>query len=235
MRAGVVVFARMSSSRLPGKALRDLAGRPLLGRVLDRLRIGAPGWPLVVATSDRADDDAIADFAEKETTPVFRGSLDDVASRAVACADREGYSCFARVSGDSPFVDGNLVDRMIRRHLDHRPDLTTNVFPRSFPPGASVEVIDVDVLRSTISAMSADEREHVTAHFYANPRRFRIENMPAPDGRYGGVALTVDSPEDMARARRIAQRLGQNYDSASLDKIVEIARAVDREQAAAHE
>ena len=100
---GIIVFVRYDSRRLPGKALCGLGGRPLLGRVLDRARLVPGGHPIVVATSDRAVDEPVATFTRSENVEVFRGSADDVAARALACAEAFGFVSFARICGDSPF------------------------------------------------------------------------------------------------------------------------------------
>jgi spore coat polysaccharide biosynthesis protein SpsF len=229
---GIVVFARLDSRRLPGKALRDLAGRPLLGRVLDRLRAVEPRLPIVVATSDRALDDPIAAFAEVEGAALFRGAADDVLGRAHACAEAFGFSAIVRISGDSPFIDPALIERCVAQFEAALPrlDLVTNIMPKSFPPGVSVEVIATEVLRRmTRDAVAADEREHVTPYLYRNAARFRIENLAAPDGRYRGVSLTVDEPRDLDRAAWIAATLGARAAEASLDEIVALARRFDAE------
>jgi spore coat polysaccharide biosynthesis protein SpsF len=232
MPLGLVVFARLDSRRLPGKALRDVAGRPLLGRVLDRARAVKPALPVVVATSDRALDDPIVAFAEAEGVSTFRGAADDVLGRALACAEAFGFSAMVRISGDSPFIDPALIQKCVARFEAARPglDLVTTIMPRTFPPGTSVEVIATKTLRRVaIDAVAADEREHVTPFFYRNASCFCIENLAAPDGRYQGVALTVDEPRDLDRVVRIATALGAGAAVASLDEIVALARRFDAE------
>lgn len=230
MPLGLVVFARLDSRRLPGKALCDVAGRPLLGRVLDRVRTVEPGLSVVVATSDRALDDPIAAFAEAENVETFRGSTDDVLGRALTCAEALGFSAIVRVSGDSPFIDPALIQRCVARFEAATPglDLVTNIMPKTFPPGVSVEVIATEALRRMArEAVAADEREHVTPYLYRNAPRFRIENLAALDGRYQGVSLTVDAPRDLDRAAWIAAALGTRAAAAPLDEIVALARRFD--------
>ena len=232
MPLGLVVFARLDSRRLPGKALRDIASRPLLGRVLDRVRAAKPARPIVVATSDRALDDPLAAFAEAEGVALFRGDADDVLGRALACAEAFGFSAIVRISGDSPFIDPALIQRSVARFEAATPgvDLVTNIMPKSFPPGMSVEVIATEAVRRMAQdAVAADEREHVTSYLYRNASRFRIENVAAPDGRYHGVSLTVDELRDLDRAAWIAATLGARAADASLDEIVALARRFDAE------
>ena len=222
----ILVFARLDSRRLPGKTMTPLAGRPILGRVVDRLRRVAGSPAIVVATSDRALDDPIAAFAKSEGVDVFRGTLDDVARRAHDCALARGFKAIVRISADSPFIDPAVIGAVIARFRQGDADLATNVFPRSYPPGVSVEVLATEALGRML-ALTDDggDREHVTRYIYAHADRFRIANVTVGDDRYSGVGLTVDTPDDLVRAAWIAGRLGTDLASASLDRTVALARA----------
>ncbi len=225
----LVVFARHDSRRLPGKVLMDIGGRAMLGRVIDRLRLVRGGGPIVVATSARALDDPVAAYAESEDVGAFRGAAENVAARALACAEANGFTCFVRISGDSPFIDPEIVARLIERHLTLDLDLATNVWPRSFPAGASAEVISTQAMRRACAEMDDDEEsEHVTRYFYRHPDAFRIFNLSAPDDRYAGVRLAVDDGDDLERATWIAERLEDPAEAAQLDDIVALARAWQR-------
>ncbi len=230
MSAGVIVLARFDSRRLRGKALLDIAGRPLLGHVLDRTRCIRMNATIIVATTDRPIDDPIADFACNEGFFVFRGDANDVARRCLRCAETFHLARFARVSGDSPFFDPDLVDRCFGLHERERLDVVTNVMPRTYPPGASTEIVARDALSRLIEEThDPDDREHVTRYFYRRPERFRIRNVAAPDGRYVGVRLTVDGPRDLDRAAWIVSRLPEPVARASLDDIVALARQWDKD------
>ncbi len=219
----IIVFARRDSRRLPGKALLDLGGRPLLGRVLDRLKRVGHEVEIVVATSDRPVDDPIADFAAREGVAIFRGAAADVAGRALACCAAFGANAFVRISGDSPFIDPGIVARVMECFAAKRPDLATNVFPRTYPPGMSVEVISVAALERAATAMTtAEEREHVTLYLYREAKAFRILNLRA-ERNYGDIRLTVDTPAELERARRIVRSLGPAAASAPLETIVRLA------------
>lgn len=227
---GVVVFGRMDSRRLPGKMLRRIAGRTLLNHVIDRAR-GIPGnLPLAVATSERPVDDAIVRACEREGVAVFRGPAEDVAARAVACAEVHGFGAFVRLCGDSPFYDGVLAGETAAMHARTNADVSTNVFPRSFPPGVSVEVVKTDALRRVL-ALTAEpaDREHVTRYFYRHPGDFHIESIAAPDGRYDGVELTVDTPRDLECADWIMSRLVERRVEPTLDRVASLARQWRRE------
>lgn len=221
---GLLVFARMDSSRLPGKALHDVAGRPLLGRVVDRARRVGQSYPVVIATTDRAMDDPIAAFAEAEGLPVFRGATEDVANRAVACAETHRFHSFVRISGDSPFIDPDLIREMIQIHREKDMDICTNIFPRTFPPGNSIEVIATQAMRQACESLTeCDEREHVTPYFYRHPEKFTIHNVSIQDEFNTEVRLTVDQPKDMDKTVWIIQQLGDSPETAPFDQIVRLA------------
>lgn len=227
----ILILARFSSRRLPGKALCDIAGRPLLGRVIDRMRQVRGHPAIVVATSEQPDDDAIAKFADEQGVAVFRGALNDVAGRCLAAAEAHGFDCLARVSGDSPFICPEIVGLAIDRFFRDGPDLETNVFPRSYPTGISIEVMATATLRRLLDATQADEdREHVTRYIYANPDQFVIDNFSALDDRYQGLQLTVDTVLDLQRARWICGQLAARAATAPLDDIAALARRWETEQ-----
>ena len=205
MKTGLVIFVRFDSRRLPGKALRMLAGKPLLSHVIERAA-AVGDYPIIVATSDRTIDDRIAAFALAASVQVFRGSAEDVLGRANACVRSFGLDCLVRVCGDSPFFDSALAARML---ADARPgqfDLLTNVWPRTFPKGLSVETIAAEALAAAAAAASVDEREHMTQHFYAHPQRFRIANYASGNPAFADCSLAVDTEADLARASWIYER-----------------------------
>jgi spore coat polysaccharide biosynthesis protein SpsF len=209
----IIVFARFDSSRLPGKALKQVAGKLLLDRVIDRCRATPGSPPVIIATSDRSTDDPIAQHVSARGEELFRGAAEDVAGRALACANAHGLDRFARVSGDSPFIDPTLIARCIARSNDGGADLTTNVFPRTYPVGVSVEVITTPAMFRIVQATDdPEDREHVTRYAYRHPELFHLDNVSAPDDRYSGVSLSVDTPADYNKACWIFETHGDDID-----------------------
>lgn len=207
MTVGAIVQARMSSRRLPGKVLRPLGGRPLLDHLIDRLERRA-GMPVLLATSRDPSDDPVAGYARARGLDLFRGALDDVVGRFREAASSKGWDAFARVCGDSPFLDPALVARGAALYRAGDADVVTNVHPRSFPKGQSVEIVRVEALRRVdAAATDADDREHLTRFFYRHPDRFRILNFSNDEDR-SGESLCVDTPEDWDRAERLLRRAG---------------------------
>lgn len=221
MRIASVVFARMDSRRLPGKVLLPIAGRPMLAHVLDRVRRAR--FPVIVATSDRPIDDPVAALAAREGLPSFRGDADDVAGRALACMAAHRLDALIRISADSPFIDPQLIEAVAELFASHPvAEIATNVHPRSYPPGESVELIARAALKRIVAeARDPADHEHVTRYAYAHPELFHIVNHAA-SGAYDGIALTVDTPQDLARSEWM---FAHGADAAaSLDAVVALAR-----------
>jgi spore coat polysaccharide biosynthesis protein SpsF len=175
----------------------------------------------VVATSSHPSDDAVAGYCADARVACFRGDLDDTAGRLVAAAEWASFEAFARVSGDSPLLDPRIVDRAIRLHRDTpRADLVTNVMPRTFPVGESVEVIATDLLRTTSAVFERpSHREHVTQYFYEHADDFDIVNFSwSRDESH--VRLAVDTVEDAERVEEVLSRLGERAAEASLEEIL---------------
>jgi spore coat polysaccharide biosynthesis protein SpsF (cytidylyltransferase family) len=220
----VVVQARMSSARLRGKVLAPVAGRPLLGYLLERLALARrPGFT-VVATSDEPEDDAVAALAADAGVRVHRGPLADVAGRLAAVAARFELDALVRVSGDSPLLDPAIVDRGIELYEAGDVDLVTNVFPRSFPVGQSVEVMSRGALERVLAETSGPEdREHVTSWIYANHERFRIVNF-GHERDESAIRLAVDSDEDLRRIERIVAAMSAPHTEYGLLELLRLER-----------
>lgn len=225
-RVVAVVAVRMSSRRLPGKAMRPLLGRPVLGHVVDRLRRARGLDGLWIATSGGSDDDPVADWASAEGVDLYRGPLADLAARILGAGRAAGADAVVRISGDSPLIDPALVGRAVRMYRTGTAELVTNVFPRrSHPIGQSVEVIAVAALARACAAMTeASEREHVTPWFYADPSRARIASFEAASP-HPTLQLSVDTPGDLARVEALLRRLQGEPAAHGLDAIMAAATA----------
>lgn len=218
----------MDSSRLPGKALLPLAGMPLITRVHQRLRQILPGISIVLATTQRSCDDPLAEAFQRMGGLVYRGGTEetnDVASRFVSAARLCEADYALRVNGDSPFPSGELFEAA-RSLLGDGIDLVTNIMPRSYPYGVSIEAVRVATLAQKLPHLSAAEREHVTAVFYAHPEDFRIKALPPCQWETCPLRLTVDEREDLGRMEQIFSHLGDNPELASLPEIIAAARRV---------
>jgi spore coat polysaccharide biosynthesis protein SpsF len=185
----------------------------VLGRVLDRVDSAQTVSRVIVATSRHDSDDSIAAFCAEEETHCFRGSLHDVTGRLLAAADESRAPTFVRISGDSPVIDPQLIDHAVGVFHQRRPDLVTNVFPRTFPAGQSVEVIATESLRRLWLQQrelgnAADLNEHVTKGFYVSPDSWNIVNI-ASDVPGPHPSLAVDTPDDLSRLDGLVRRLSE--------------------------
>lgn len=220
MRVGAVIQARMSSSRLPGKVLHPVLGRPLLGYLLDRLRCLHDVDLIAVTTSTGPDDDAVARFCAREEVPCHRGSLDDVALRYLDAAHAFRLDAVVRVTGDSPLLDPELVRHAVRLYRRDPADLVTNVLHRSFPRGQSVEVLSAAALaRAYLLMRDPADREHVTRYFYQHPEEWRIVEFQAPVAT-PTLQLSVDEPQDLARFASLVARMEREPQSYGWEEIV---------------
>ena len=205
----------MSSTRLPGKVLT------LLPFVVERLQHATRLDGIVVATSTEEADDPVATLAADLGAGVHRGPLDDVAGRVLAAAKASGLDAFVRVSADSPLLDQALVDEAVEL-FDVDVDLVTNVAPRSFPHGMSVEVVSVAALAGAHPRMTPEDREHVTPILYRGG--FRIRSFThEPD--LSDVQLAVDTPDDLERLCGFVEAMTRPHWDYTLDDVLALAAA----------
>lgn len=202
-----VLQARMSSSRLPGKVLREILGQPMLARQIERLRRASRLTELVVATSTRPEDDAIAACCQTIGAACHRGPLDDVLARFLGALAAAGEpKTFLRLTADCPLADWSLIDRCVAAHEASGADLTHTSRDWTFPKGLDVEVCETAALvEAGRQAKDPYEREHVTPYIYRHPERFRLHDLTRdPPLRY---RWTVDTPEDFAFVDAVYQAL----------------------------
>lgn len=207
MRTVAIVQARMGSTRLPGKILKDLAGETMLGRVVRRLRGAKQIDEVLIATTDSPTDDAIVAECQRYSIAVFRGHQDDVLDRYFEAAKFTGAEVVVRVTSDCPLIDPEITERTIRAFMDHSPDYASNTIVRTFPRGLDTEVVSMAALtRAWQEARRPYEREHVTPYILEHPEEFVLLPVVG-DQDYSAHRWTVDMPEDLEFVRAIYNRL----------------------------
>jgi spore coat polysaccharide biosynthesis protein SpsF len=200
-----VIQARFGSRRFPGKVLEEFHGKKVLAHVLEAAGQACGRENTILATSDQSQDDAVANFAEKEGWAVHRGSLEDVWSRFRDIAATSGADWIVRICADSPLMSTPLIRTMIQLV---RPDLDliTNIHPRTFPRGQSVEIIHQRLFREEFFfPQTSSDREHVTPHLYRIPS-LRILNHLSPLGDQSREAWSVEEPGDIERLEKLCRR-----------------------------
>ena len=209
-RAVVIVQARMGSSRLPGKVLLDLAGAPMLDRVLARCA-AIPGVDeVVVATSELPGDDPLADHVSGLGFRCFRGSESDVLSRYAGAARMAEAHIVMRVTSDCPLLSPAVSGRVLAalRDADGGLDYVNNTLTPTYPRGLDTEAFTAAALyRADAEATLPRDREHVTPYLYLEPGRFRTGCVSGSQDR-SSLRWTVDTADDLAMVRALVTAAG---------------------------
>lgn len=203
---GLVVQARMGSTRLPGKVLRPIAGSPLLAHVIGRLSPLRETWPVVVATTVHNRDDPIVKWCQENGVATFRGSEPDVLDRYVQCARTFGFMHVVRLTADNPFTDIAELERLVQLHLDRGLDYTHSF--GMMPLGVGCEIFSWSALeRSHREGQAPHHREHVNEYILEHPEAFRIGVLNVPPEKHAPwLRLTVDTEDDWRRADALARQ-----------------------------
>lgn len=225
MKVVGVILARMASSRLPGKPLIRVAGTEIIQLVLERARLAQGLDEIVIATTDGVEDDEIANWAKAADVRCWRGSSSDVASRLLNAAVAENASYVARINSDSPFLQPGLITQAICEAKKESHDLVTNLLPRTFPYGVSVELLKVSTLNRIVNLFDKGDREHVTRFFYNNSSKFQINNLSAEGKHDIGLRLVIDTKEDLFTVQSLARACNSDLSSLSLREIEDFYHA----------
>ena len=195
-----IIQARTSSKRFNNKILFPIYGTPLIGHVVEKLRKSKKIKQIIVATSNHKTDNKLIKYLKKEKIKFFKGDLNNVARRLYKLAQSKKAKYFVRISGDSPLIDYKLVDEALEILYKNKKeyDLVTNVFPRTFPRGQSVEIIKTETLGKNLKKFSKLEQEHVTVYFYKNYKNYLIKNFTFKN-KTKIMKLSIDTKEDLVK------------------------------------
>jgi spore coat polysaccharide biosynthesis protein SpsF len=212
----------MASTRLPGKVLMDINGKPMLLRVIERIKHSKLNQKIIIATSINKEDDEIYDFARSEHIDVFRGSQSDVLHRYYKAAENFNVDVIVRVTADCPLIDPYVMDLVIQGFLDNNKTIVTNagidLDKRTYPRGLDVEVFSFDAL--LLANKKADQkyqREHVTPYLYQDINGVSIvmNNDNLSNHRW-----TVDTLEDMEFIRKVYSGFDSELDNLDYKNII---------------
>ncbi len=225
-RVGVVVQARMGSSRLPGKVLRPIAGKPLLHRLCDRVKLSRLADMVVVATSVNPADQEIEDACRLWGIPVFRGPEKDVATRFLGAARAFGLTAMVRVTADNPLADPEGIDRIIEVFERERPCIVYSCHRLGYPMGIGAELVSLSALEIfDRELVSPDDREIFPYVARNQPERWRSMMVDAPPSLFRPqYFLTVDYPEDLELMNMIYDHFG-GRDDVRLSEIIQFLDA----------
>jgi len=204
-KIGAIIQARMTSTRLPGKVLMDIEGKPMLWHVVNRLKFSEKLDDIILAIPNTKKNNILEKFAKDNKVKYFRGSEEDVLSRYYKTAKKFKCDLIVRITSDCPLIDPQIVDLVIEKHLKLNADYTSNTLKRTFPRGLGVEVFNFKVLKKAQKEAKEDyQREHVTPYIYEHPEIFELQNIEAKGKfRRPDLRLTVDTKEDLQLIKEI--------------------------------
>ncbi len=223
-----IIQARYSSNRLPGKVLKKIFGITVLKRVINQVKKSKKISKIIVATSKHSTDKKIINFCNKNKIHCISGPLNNVFKRFYSIIVHEDCKSFVRISADSPLIDPSLIDKAVTLFKKNRYDIVTNVFPRTFPKGFSVEVVNSKLILDFLSNIKKKRhQEHLTSFFYDNFKNFKIKNFYNKIN-ISNINFSIDSFADFIRAKNILKFCkNKNY---SLDYILLIYKKLLNEK-----
>jgi spore coat polysaccharide biosynthesis protein SpsF len=219
-----ILQARFGSTRLPGKVLRPILGKPMLGRQLERVAHASTVDKLIVATTLDASDNAIQELCATAGITCFRGDRDDLLDRFYQASKPFKPKHVVRLTGDCPLLDSTLIDGVVQFYLDGSYDYASNAIRPTFPDGLDVEVFGFRALVEAWSeAKLPSQREHVTSFIYSQPERYRIGHFMS-DNDLAHLRWTVDEVEDFDLVHRIYEDLypkNPNFKTSDILQLIE--------------
>ena len=219
-----IVEARFASTRLPGKVLLPIVGKPMLALMIERLQRARTIDEIVIATSANPADDAIALLATDMGAHVFRGSEEDVLDRVVKAAQSRNADIIVETTGDCPLIDPGIVDKVVGDFLMGGADFVSNVLPHTTPRGTDVRVFWAkDLAEINVRSQDPADHEHVSLHFWEHSERYRCRNVETdlPEAA-AHLRLTVDESADLELVREVYQRLYSSNPAFSLADVLQL-------------
>ncbi len=228
---GTIIQARVSSTRLPQKVIKKIEGKTVLEHVILRTeRIKTYNYnKLILATTDKKDDDILENIAKKLNVFVFRGAESDVLDRYYQTAKLFKIDPIMRITADCPFLDPKIAEKVLDFYFQGDYDFVSNIHPPTFPDGMDVEIFNFKSLeKSWREAELLSEREHLTSYILKNPKIFRIGNVTYNNKDLSGLRLTLDEKEDLILIRKIYKELYNKNPFFGLEEILELFRRKPR-------
>jgi spore coat polysaccharide biosynthesis protein SpsF len=226
VKTAAIVQARMTSTRLPGKIVRPILGRPTLELLIERLRRASSVEDVIVATTANATDDNVEELCRKIGAGCFRGSEDDVLDRVLSAAHQYDVGLIVEITGDCPLIDPAVVDQLVAMYREGGSDYCANVMKRTFPRGLDTQVFPTSVLEE-VARLTDDpvDHEHVSLYIYNHPERFRLRNLESglPE-EFWDLRLTVDTPQDFDLIRQIYEELYPDNPAFGLDDVIALIK-----------
>ncbi|MBF0540389.1 MAG: glycosyltransferase family protein [Nitrospirae bacterium] len=216
MKIGAIVEARMTSSRLPGKIMLPIIGKPALELLIERLRQCKKIDKIIIATTTNHCDEVIVDLAKRCDVGYYRGSELDVLERVYLSAIENSIEVVVEVTSDCPLVDPYIVSEAIEIFESQRYDYVSNIIKRTFPRGLDVQIFKTSVLEDVHNTTKdLVDREHAALHIYEHPEKYKLWNFMTDTGyELESQRLTLDTPEDYFVIRAIFEGLYEKTNGA---------------------
>ena len=222
MKILTIIQARISSTRLPAKIMLDLAGKPIILRMIERLKPSKLCGEIIIATTNLPIDNLIRNICKENNIECYSGHPTDLLDRHMKCANYYNGDLILKIPSDCPLIDYKIVDKCILKALESNADYTSNIHSHNYPDGQDVEVIKFDALKEAFeNAKDNIEREHTTPYIWSKPDFFKLEEIdsPFPIDSFNRYRLTLDYIEDYWLISEIFKSLNKN--NFSLKEIVD--------------
>lgn len=229
----IVIQARAGSSRLPGKILLPLKGKPLLIRLAERVASSKTNKNIIVATTENKEDDKVAELCGEFSLNCFRGHPTDLLDRHYKAGLKHNADIVVKIPSDCPLICPDVIDRVLEFYIVNKDefDFVSNLHPATYPDGQDVEVIPMHILETAWGEAKKDfEREHTTPFIWEKPERFRIGNVEWETGLDFSMShrFTIDYPEDYEFIKKIFDELYYQKDEKKFFTLCDIMMLLDR-------
>jgi len=224
-KIAAIIQARMGSTRLPGKVMKDLMGRPMLEHIIKRVQASGLIDEIVIATTTNKEDEVIIDFAKENDIEYYAGSTEDVLDRYYQAAQKYDVDVIVRITADDPFKDPQVIDEIISSYLDttEKYDYVSNTIEPTYPIGLDTEVFSFESLKKAwLEAKDQPFREHVTPYIWNNPQIFKIKNIKKNGINLSNMRWTVDTQKDFNFVETVYHKLYVSTEIFSMDDILNL-------------
>lgn len=230
-KVGIVILSRFNSSRLPGKALIKIEGKPVLKHIYDSISTVVPTSQITIATSEESSDNQIAEFCAEYDINCYRGSLTNVAQRFFNAGKSLACDYVTRINGDNIFVDISLLRSMMEVAQNTSYPFISNVKDRTYPKGMSIEIVSLEHYRKVLPEITRSEyhKEHVTSYLYEYPlKEYKfIYNTEYPE--VAGIQLALDDVDDLKRTKEIFRKLKNPLPEYGVKDIYNIIKSINND------
>jgi len=226
MKVICITQARMGSTRLPGKVLKQIEQRPLIAYHIERVKNSKLIDHHIIATTNSSLDVPLVEYCKQHKQQYYLGDEHNVLERFYQCAiakNAQPQDIIVRLTGDCPLICSSLIDQAISTQLSGASNQYTHISLDYFPRGFDVEVFSMKMLTDAFKyANSAAEKEHVTLYLYSNPSTYNIVRVIGENKRWSKFRLCVDELDDFILVTALIKRLGNRWQNASPEYICNI-------------